>query len=230
MKTNPQLSPPDAPTDAPARRKAYRTSRKREMTRAFKEEAFERAAWTVFSTLGLDAATVRDIVSLSAVSPGSFYNYYKTKEKIFDILLIKVADRVRTVVQQSRCPTDNLDMMLTRSNQAVLRELISINGAPRFFELNQHHIRARLFTMKETRDMLEDLKQNILRLMPVESISPDRLSFIAATLLTMGLESLLYMARNPLLDIEQISGLSGSMAAGNVRGAIAFLCNPPPEN
>lgn len=223
MSTQQQPSPEDAPVEAPAKRKAYRTSKKREMTRAFKEEAFERAAWNVFSTIGLDAATVRDIVSLSNVSPGSFYNYYKTKEKIFDILLIKVADRVKNIVLQSRCPMDNLEMMLTRSHQAVLRELISINGAPRFFELNQHHIRARLFTMKETRDMLEDLKQNILRLMPVKTISPDRLSFIAATLLTMGLESLLYMARNPLLDIDETARLSGCMAAGNVRGAMAFL-------
>lgn len=71
--------------------------------------------------------------------------------------------------------------------------------------------------------MLEDLKQNILRLMPIKTISPDRLSFIAATLLTMGLESLLYMARNPLLDIDETARISGCMAAGNVRGATAFL-------
>lgn len=230
MSTHKQPSPQDTPVEAPSKRKAYRTSKKREMTRAFKEEAFESAAWNVFSTIGLDAATVRDIVTMSNVSPGSFYNYYKTKEKIFDILLIKVADRVKNIVQNSRCPADHLEMMLTKSHQAVLRELISINGAPRFFELNQHHIRARLFTMKETRDMLEDLKLNILRLMPLKTISPDRLSFIAATLLTMGLESLLYMARNPLLDIDETARLSGSMAAGNVRAATLFLCGTPSIN
>lgn len=218
---------PAALTDAPeipAKKKAYRASKKREQTRAFKEQAFESAAWTVFSTIGLDAATVRDIVSLSAVSPGSFYNYYKTKENIFDILLIKVAERVKTIVLASRAQSNTLETMLTNSNQAVLRELLRIEGAPRFFELNQHHIRARLFTMKETRDMLEDLKQNIVRFLPASTtILPDQLNFIAATLLTMGLESLLYMARNPLLNIDETAKMSGCMAAANVHGAVAFL-------
>lgn len=221
----------EATTEEPkSKRKVYRASKKREMTRAFKEEAFEKAAWNVFSNIGLDAATVRDIVSLSDVSPGSFYNYYKTKEKIFDILLIKVADRVKNIVLQTRRQADDLETMLTKSHQAVLRELISINGAAHFFELNQHHIRARLFTMKETRDMMEDLKQNILRLIPITAISPDRLSFIAATILTMALESLLYMARNPLLDIDETAKLSGSMATGNIQGAITFFAKLQTSN
>lgn len=77
------------------------------MTRAFKQDAFESAAWKVFSGIGLDAATVRDIVALSNVSPGSFYNYYKTKEAIFDIILVKVAQRVRGAARQARSEEDD---------------------------------------------------------------------------------------------------------------------------
>ncbi|MGO2959109.1 MAG: TetR/AcrR family transcriptional regulator [Acetobacter sp.] len=214
---------PSSSNATPTKRKSYRASKKREMTRSFKEEAFESAAWKIFSSLGLDAATVRDIVSLSNVSPGSFYNYYKTKERIFDILLVRVTERVKQTVLQTRTEADDLETMLTKSHGAVLRELLSINGAPSFFELNQHHIRARLFTMKETRDMLDNLKQHLLRLIPISTISPDRMTFIAASTLTMGLESLLYMARNPLLDIDETALLAGSMAAGNIRGAVKVL-------
>lgn len=228
LNTPKQPSSQDTPSEASVKRKAYRTSQKREMTRASKEEAFETAAWEVFSAIGMDAATVRDIVSLSRVSPGSFYNYYKTKEKIFDILLVKVIERIKNMVRQSHCPSDTLESMLTKSFQAVLRELSTLKGAARFFELNQHHIRARLFTMNETRDMLENLKQDILASLPRNSLTPDRLDFIAATLLTMGLESFLYMARDPLLNVDETARLSGAMAAGNVRGAMAFLCAAQP--
>lgn len=200
-------------------KKSYRASQKREMTRAFKQDAFESAAWKVFSGIGLDAATVRDIVALSNVSPGSFYNYYKTKEAIFDIILVKVAQRVRNAARLARSEEDNLDAMLQKSQCAAFRELLSIHGAPHFLELNQHHIRAKLFNMSETREMLDDLKQNLLKRVPMKNTSPERMDFIAAAVLTTALEGLLYIARNPLVDIDQTSRLTAGMAAAGIHAA-----------
>ena len=202
-------------------KKSYRASQKREMTRAFKQDAFESAAWKVFSSIGLDAATVRDIVALSNVSPGSFYNYYKTKETIFDIILVKVAQRVRDAARLARSEENNLDTMLQKSQYAAFRELLSIHGAPHFLELNQHHIRAKLFNMSETREMLDDLKQNLLRVVPMKNTSPERMDFIAAAVLTTALEGLLYIARNPLVDIDQTSRLTAGMTAAGIRAAAA---------
>ncbi|ARW11439.1 TetR/AcrR family transcriptional regulator [Acetobacter ascendens] len=202
-------------------KKSYRASQKREMTRAFKQDAFESAAWKVFSGIGLDAATVRDIVALSNVSPGSFYNYYKTKEAIFDIILVKVAQRVRNAARLARSEEDNLDAMLQKSQCAAFRELLSIHGAPHFLELNQHHIRAKLFNMSETREMLDDLKQNLLKRVPMKNTSPERMDFIAAAVLTTALEGLLYIARNPLVDIDQTSRLTAGMAAAGIHAAAA---------
>jgi AcrR family transcriptional regulator len=80
----------------PNQRKApYSLSEKREMTRAQNMEKIEAAAWKVFSTLGLDGATVRDIVTESEVSAGSFYNYYRTKEAVFDKLVAQLMERIR---------------------------------------------------------------------------------------------------------------------------------------
>ncbi|KDE20518.1 TetR family transcriptional regulator [Acetobacter aceti 1023] len=205
----------------PKPKKSYRASQKREMTRAFKQESFESAAWKVFSSIGLDAATVRDIVALSNVSPGSFYNYYKTKETIFDIILVKVAQRVGNASRMARQEEDNLDIMLQKGQCAAFRELLSISGAPHFLELNQHHIRAKLFNMAEIREMLDDLKQNLLRLVPMKNTSPERMDFIAASVLTTALEGLLYIARNPLVDIDQTSQLTAGMAAAAIRAAAA---------
>lgn len=203
------------------KRGAYRASQKREMTKAFKQDALESAAWKVFSTLGFDAATIRDIVSVSTVSPGSFYNYYKTKDVIFDLLLIKIIQRVRSAILQSRCETDKLEEMLVRSHNAVLRELLSISGAPCFFELNQHHVRARLFSMPETSEMLDDLKKKLIQTVSMQHISPDRMNFIASTVLTTGLEALLYISHNPLMDIQDVADLSAKMSAASIRAASA---------
>ncbi|KGB23130.1 TetR/AcrR family transcriptional regulator [Acetobacter tropicalis] len=205
----------------PRKRGAYRASQKREMTKAFKQDALESAAWKVFSTIGFDAATIRDIVSVSAVSPGSFYNYYKTKDVIFDLLLIKIIKRVRNAILHSRCETDTLEEMLVKSQSAVLQELLSISGAPRFFELNQHHVRARLFIMPETSEMLDDLKKKLIQTVNMLHISPDRMNFIASTVLTTGLEALLYIAHNPFLDIQNVAKLSANMSAASIRAASA---------
>jgi AcrR family transcriptional regulator len=61
----------------------YRSSEKREATKEQNRAAIEAAAWEVFCMTGMDAANIRDIVNRSGVSPGTFYNYFRTKEAIF---------------------------------------------------------------------------------------------------------------------------------------------------
>jgi AcrR family transcriptional regulator len=49
----------------------------------------------VFGELGYDAATVRDIIRRTGLASGTFYNYYKSKEEVFDALADDGARRFR---------------------------------------------------------------------------------------------------------------------------------------
>ncbi len=80
---------------------------KREQTKAANRLAILDAAREVFGEIGFDTATVRDIVRRSGLSVGAFYNYYRSKEEVFDALADDGARRFRPILQaQSAKATD----------------------------------------------------------------------------------------------------------------------------
>ena len=59
---------------------------KRARTKAANRQAILEAARQVFARLGADAATVRDIIRETDLAAGTFYNYFKSKEEVFEAL------------------------------------------------------------------------------------------------------------------------------------------------
>jgi AcrR family transcriptional regulator len=74
---------------APARRPASETSvsGKRERNKAHNRGAILDAAREVFTDLGYDGATVRDVIRRTRLGSGTFYNYFPDKESVFRELL-----------------------------------------------------------------------------------------------------------------------------------------------
>jgi AcrR family transcriptional regulator len=122
----------------PSRR--YRTSEKREATKEHNRAAIEAAAWHVFCTMGMDAANIRDIVKRSGLSPGTFYNYYRTKEAIFEVLSQNVLERIRSESRAARAKAASAEEFLSACYESYLYLLQSIDGALSFIDRNQHHI------------------------------------------------------------------------------------------
>jgi AcrR family transcriptional regulator len=60
---------------------------RREQTKAQNRADILAAAREVFTELGYDAATVRDIVRRTSLASGTFYNYFEDKEAVFHELL-----------------------------------------------------------------------------------------------------------------------------------------------
>src|SRR5262245_16256262 len=59
---------------------------KRQKSKAANREAIMASAAKVFSELGFQAATVRDIVRGTDLAAGTFYNYFKSKEDVYEAL------------------------------------------------------------------------------------------------------------------------------------------------
>jgi len=85
----------------------YLSPGKREQTKAANRLAILDAAREVFGEIGFETATVRDIVRRSGLSVGAFYNYYRSKEEVFDALADDGARRFKPILQaQSAKATD----------------------------------------------------------------------------------------------------------------------------
>jgi AcrR family transcriptional regulator len=59
---------------------------RRELTKAQNRETILAAARAVFAQMGFAAATVRDVIRATPLASGTFYNYFKSKEEVYQAL------------------------------------------------------------------------------------------------------------------------------------------------
>lgn len=77
------------------------TSR-REQTKAQNRETILAAAKTVFAVMGFAKVTVRDIIRATPLASGTFYNYFKSKEEVYQALRDEIALAVRPRLREAR--------------------------------------------------------------------------------------------------------------------------------
>ncbi|GAN00459.1 transcriptional regulator of TetR family [alpha proteobacterium U9-1i] len=77
-------------------------SGKRERAKAANRQAILVAARRVFAQLGYDAATVRDVIRGTELASGTFYNYFRSKEEVFEALADDAARRFRPILREAR--------------------------------------------------------------------------------------------------------------------------------
>ena len=69
-------------------------SGRREQNKAENRAALLRAARTVFAEMGFGAAGVRDIVRRTDLASGTFYNYFKDKDEIFEAVVAEMTAEI----------------------------------------------------------------------------------------------------------------------------------------
>jgi AcrR family transcriptional regulator len=75
---------------------------KREQTKLQNRQAILDAAREVFSELGYEAATVRDIIRRTGLAAGTFYNYFRAKEEVHAALAAEGARRFAPILKRLR--------------------------------------------------------------------------------------------------------------------------------
>lgn len=75
---------------------------KRERAKAANRAAILDAARHVFAELGYETATVRDIIRGTDLAAGTFYNYFKSKEEVFEALADDGARRFKPLLRAVR--------------------------------------------------------------------------------------------------------------------------------
>jgi AcrR family transcriptional regulator len=93
----------------------HRTRGKREETKASNRQAIIDAARRIFAELGYGATTVRDIIRATELASGTFYNYFKSKEEVFQALRDETALRVRPRLRAERIRAHNFEEFISGS-------------------------------------------------------------------------------------------------------------------
>lgn len=207
---------------APARK--YRASEKRALTKQQNRAAIEAAAWEVFCDIGMDAANIRDIVHRSGVSPGTFYNYFRTKEAIFEVLSQRLLEKIRNENRKARAKAITLEQLLFLSYSSFLTLLHSIDGAMNFIDRNQHHVRSQIYPSSAIKGLADDLEQDLRRFIPASAISRHDRALVSSIVISAGAEAVLNQRQTR--PVKKMKHLSEFLTRFMSRGLSGLLSDP----
>jgi len=104
-------------------------SSRRELTKAQNRETILAAARQVFAEMGFATATVRDIIRATPLASGTFYNYFKSKEEVYQALRDEQALRLRPRLREARLAATTAQEFFQASFAAFFA-FVAENGRP----------------------------------------------------------------------------------------------------
>ena len=109
---------------------------KRARAKAANRKAILEAARGVFARIGYEATTVRDIIRETELAAGTFYNYFKSKEEVFEAISDDSVRRFRPLLEQVRGRSTSFEDYIRGAYRAYFQFLKNENdeainrGAP----------------------------------------------------------------------------------------------------
>lgn len=107
---------------------------RRDLTKAQNRETILAAARTVFAQMGFAAATVRDVIRATPLASGTFYNYFKSKEEVYQALrddrALAARPRLRSARQAATTAEEFLAGGFRAFFQFVLEDRAEVAPAP----------------------------------------------------------------------------------------------------
>src|ERR1700759_5159750 len=100
---------------------------KRERAKAANREAILAAARRVFAQMGDEVATVRDIIRGTDLASGTFYNYFRSKEEVFEALSDDGARRFKPILKRVLEEGKSFEDYLVNSVHAYFAFLVQEN-------------------------------------------------------------------------------------------------------
>lgn len=101
---------------------------KRARAKEANRRAILNAARAVFARIGYDAANIRDIIRETDLASGTFYNYFKSKEEVFEAIANDSVKRFRPLLQKVRQEAKDLKSYLSAAYGAYFNFLAEENG------------------------------------------------------------------------------------------------------
>lgn len=131
---------------------------KRDQTKILNRQQILEAAKNLFAEKGFEATNVRDIIHESNLSPGTFYNYFQSKEEIFEVLTDEIIAEVREQIQDSYKSVKMDKAEIIKSLQKFFHVFLGNPRLMKFLSRNQSYLRE-LRSKGRFDDMLKDLEK-----------------------------------------------------------------------
>lgn len=189
---------------------------KRETSKAANRQAILDAGRVVFARLGFDGATVRDIIRQTDLASGTFYNYFKSKEEVFEAIAEASTRRFRDVLKDVRLEHATFEEYVRAAYGAYFRFLYEENceaiegGAPHIVLIG-----VRVDT-PEMKAVFEEIRTDLERVIATSAISRIDTEYLTAAAVGIARELGDRMLERRPIDIEAATALASKILLAGV--------------
>jgi AcrR family transcriptional regulator len=199
-------------------RASTRAPGKRALTRAQNRTVILDSARRIFAERGYAATTVRDIIRATPLASGTFYNYFTSKEEIFQAIRDESALELRPRLRAVRATATTLEEFVTASFRTyfafVVEERAQFEQAP-----SNETLRVRVDT-PEILAGFHELRDDILDAIARRVLPPVDVDFLMAAMIGIAFEVSEQMIKRDPPDADAAARFAAGLVLGGI-GALA---------
>jgi AcrR family transcriptional regulator len=191
-------------------------SGKREQTKIQNRQTILDAARQVFAELGYGAATVRDIIRATPLASGTFYNYFKSKEEVYQAIRDEVALAIRPRLREQRTQATTVEEFITCSFRTFFEYVSDDRINFRAIRHSADNSRMRVDT-PEVIAGFEELREDIETAIAGGLFPPVDPDFLMAAIVGVAFEVAERMLRRQPHDAAEAADFATNLFLGGVR-------------
>ncbi len=188
---------------------------KREKTKAANRLAILDAARAVFAEMGYGATTVRDIIRRTGLASGTFYNYFKSKEEVFQAIMDESALRIRPRLKEERLKARTFEDFLQGMFTAFFTYVLEDNREYQMMRANTGAIRVRMDT-PEVIAGFEELRVDVDEGIERGVVPPVDADYLTAALIGVAFEMADRIVKRDNPDAEEAARFATGLIVGGI--------------
>jgi AcrR family transcriptional regulator len=189
---------------------------KREQTKSQNRHTILEAARQVFAELGYGAATVRDIIRATPLASGTFYNYFKSKEEVFQAIQDESALRIRPRLHEERAKAGTIEEFISGTFRTFLEYVASDQGNFHAIRRNTDTLRVRMDTQEIIAGFAE-LREDLEAAIAKGLFPPVDADYLMAAIVGVAFEMAERMLRREHTDTDEAAAFATALFMGGVR-------------
>lgn len=201
-------------------------SGKREQTKKNNRQAILDAARDVFAKLGYGATTVRDIIRATDLASGTFYNYFKSKEEVFQAISDENALRVRPRLRAERIRARTVEEFISGTFRTFFDYAAGDQRTFAVIRRNADTMRVRMDT-PEIIAGFDELRADLLTAIEAGLFPPVDADYLMASMVGVAFEIAEYMLTRDPVDPEAAADFATALFLGGLKAIPAARSASP---
>lgn len=161
---------------------------RREANRQLNRERILAAARQAFAESGYEGTHIRDIVRLSGLSPGTFYNYFGDKQTVFVELVADLVREIRQRVGEARRSARTLEQLVRDAFAAYVDVLTRDEQVLQMLCQSRAAFRSQVLADPGIAEVFADVERDMARAIDVGVLPAFPVAMMSAAMLGAGLE------------------------------------------